>query len=147
RVRIARADIPLLIHQRLDGGHHRRRDRCSAKAAPGAGQARAGLSPLGRIGEADGGEVPPDAVRGKERNVRNIAYAVGRIAEDAGLPRGLGIPRARPVHDGIASLVCSSSPGGAAAWSAGASGGAAESRSGALSAAAVSGCFSLVIVE
>src|ERR1039458_9946156 len=123
RVRIAHlGQTPLLIHQRLDGGHHRRSDRCSAKAAPRAGRARAGLSPLGRIREADGGEVPPDAVRGKERNVRNIAYAVGRVAEDAGLPRGLGIPRARPVHLEIAGLVGSSSPGGAATRAAAARG-------------------------
>src|ERR1019366_1711360 len=125
RVRIAHlGQTPLLIHQRLDGGHHRRSDRCSAKAAPGAGRARARRSaPAGsRIGVADGGEVPPDAVRAKERNVRNIAYAVGGITEDSLLPHGLGIPRARPVHLEIAGLVGSSSPGGAATRAAAARG-------------------------
>src|ERR1019366_4148179 len=116
RVRIAHlGQPPLLIHQGLDGSHHRRRDRCSAKAAPATRRTGAGSSAIGGVGVADGDVVPPDAVRGKERNVRNIAYAVGRITEDAGLPHGLGIPRARPVHLGGAGLISAPSAGGAAA--------------------------------
>src|ERR1019366_2475102 len=114
RVRIAHlGQTPIFIHQGLDGGHRRRSDRGSAKTAPGTRRTGAGSSAVAGVGPADGDVVPPEAVRGKERNVRNIAHSVGRVAEDAGLPRGLGIPRARPVNLEKAGLVGSSSPGGA----------------------------------
>ncbi len=44
------------------------------------------VAAVGGVGEADGDEVSPDAVGGKQRNIRDVAHAVGRIAEDARLP-------------------------------------------------------------
>ncbi len=86
------------------------------------------VPPLTGVGKADGGEVSPDAVGGEKRDVRDVAHAVGRIAEDARLPGGLRIPGARAVHLAISSLVGVPSAGGAGAGAAAAGTGAEVSR-------------------
>src|SRR4029077_11684867 len=78
----------LLIDQRLDSGHDRRRKRRATRARPRARVAAAGRSAIRRIGPAKYIVVTPQAIRGEQRDVWSVAHAVVRIAENR-LPRGL----------------------------------------------------------
>jgi hypothetical protein len=81
-IRIALEAPSTLVDQRLDAGHDRRRERCSTRAGPTAGSACTGSSAIAYIRPANYVVVAPDAIRGEQRDVRNVAHAVVRNADD-----------------------------------------------------------------
>src|ERR1039458_2049607 len=97
-IRITGTGASGLIYERLYGSHYRRGDRSSAKTGPRVGRTGTGKSSVTGVGIACHVVVPPQAVRGKERNIGNVAHAITRIAKD-GLPTGLGISCARSTDD------------------------------------------------
>ena len=91
-VRIALRARPLLVHQSLHSGHHRRCHGSAAESGPIAGSSPARRSAIVRVGKANDRIVSPDgAVRREHGNVGDIAHAVIGDAGDSGLPRRLGV--------------------------------------------------------
>ena len=82
-IALARADP--LVHQRLNAGHDGRRERRASRTGPVAWRPAARRSAISGIRPAENVVVAPEAVSGKERNVRSVPYAVLGVAQD-GLP-------------------------------------------------------------
>ena len=96
--RIALRAAGLLIDERLDAGHDGRRKRSAARAGPCARIAAAGRSTVRSVRPAKHIEVAPQAIRGKQRDVRSVANAVVGITENS-LPRRLWPSGTRAAHN------------------------------------------------
>src|SRR5262249_39791830 len=90
----------LLVNQGLNGGGGWRRERSAACAGPSAGIGTARGASIGSVRPAENVVVAPEAVGSEERNVRRVAHAIGRIAED-GLPGWLGPSGACAADDSV----------------------------------------------
>src|ERR1035438_10470363 len=64
-IRIARPDLPLLVHQSLNGRHQPRSTRCPTNASPAAGCSLASLAAALGVRGTDGESVSPDSAGGE----------------------------------------------------------------------------------
>src|SRR5262249_3706488 len=93
----------------------RRAERRTAATCPAARCSRALRTAVPRVGVTDHVVMAPDAIGGKQRNVRDIPHAIPGVPNHR-LPRALRVPGAGAANDaGLARLACGAAAGTSAA--------------------------------